>query len=78
MPQASPAPPPGSLGATANPKFPPSMWTNVFAQLVGPLITEITCLRSHELKVFHLVSAHVGSPLGATANPAAWAEAAHR
>jgi hypothetical protein len=47
-----------------NPKFPPSRWANMFAQLVGPLITEITCLRSHELKVFHLVSAHVGSPPG--------------
>ena len=49
-----------------SPKFPPNRWANVFAQLVGPFITEITCLRSHGLKVFHLVSAHVGSPPGGT------------
>ena len=55
------------LGKPATkPKFPPNRWANVFAQLVGPLITEITCLRSHGLKVFHLVSAHVGSPPGGT------------
>jgi hypothetical protein len=36
----------------------------VFTQLEEHLITEITCLRSHELKVFHLVSAHTGSPPG--------------
>jgi len=29
----------------------------MFAQLVAPLMTEITCLRSHGLTLFHLVSA---------------------
>ena len=29
-----------------------------------PLTTEITCLRSHDLRLFHLVSAYVGSPQG--------------
>ncbi len=48
------------------PKFPPSRWAHVFAQLVAPLITEITCLRSHELRLFLLVKAHVGSPPGGT------------
>jgi hypothetical protein len=37
---------------------------NAFDQVVEPLITEITCLRSHELRLFHLVSAFIGSPLG--------------
>jgi hypothetical protein len=39
---------------------------NAFDQVVEPLITEITCLRSHELRLFHLVSAFIGSPLGGT------------
>jgi hypothetical protein len=51
---------------TPSPKFPPSRWANVFAQLVAPLMTEITCLRSHGLRLFHLVSAHVGSLSGGT------------
>ena len=39
---------------------------SAFDQVVEPLITEITCLRSHELRLFHLVSAYIGSPLGGT------------
>ena len=34
--------------------------------MVEPLITGITCLRSHELRLFHLVNAYVGSPPGGT------------
>jgi hypothetical protein len=37
-----------------------------FDQVVEPLITEVTCLRSHELSLFHLVSAYIGSPPGGT------------
>jgi hypothetical protein len=43
------------------PKFPPSRLVDAFNQVVEPLITEITCLRSHELRLFHLVSAYIGS-----------------
>ncbi len=50
----------------SKPKFPPGRWAHVFSQLVAPLITEITCLRSHELRLFLLVKAHVGSPPGGT------------
>jgi len=31
-------------------------------QVAEPLATEITCLRRHEPRLFHLVSADVGSP----------------
>src|SRR6266516_7260799 len=49
---------PGQGGCPpANPKFPPSRLVGAFDQVVEPLITEITCLRSHELRLFHLVSA---------------------
>jgi hypothetical protein len=58
--------PRGAGRLPAKPEFPPSRWAHVFAQLVAPLITEITCLRSHELKLFLLVKAHVGSPPGGT------------
>ena len=34
--------------------------------MVERLITEITCRRSHELRLFHLVSAYIGSPPGAS------------
>jgi len=37
-----------------------------FDQVVEPLITEITCLRSHEVRLFHLVSAYIGPPPGGT------------
>jgi len=33
-------------------------------QVVEPSITEITCLRSHELMLFHLLSACIGSAPG--------------
>lgn len=36
----------------------------MFPQLVAPLITEFTCLRSHGLRLFYLVNAHIGSLLG--------------
>jgi hypothetical protein len=50
------------------PKFPPTLWAKVFTQLVEHLITEVTCLRSHGLRLFHLVSAYIGSfPGGTTA-----------
>jgi len=49
-----------------SPKFPPSRLVDAFDQVVEPLITEITCLCSHELGLFHLVSAHIGSPPGGT------------
>jgi hypothetical protein len=39
---------------------------DAFDQVVEPLITEITCLRSHELRLFHLVSAYIGSLPGGT------------
>ncbi len=51
---------------SARPKFPPSRWVHAYAQLVAPLITEITCLRSHELRLFLLVKAHMGSSPGGT------------
>src|SRR5271157_4278144 len=41
--------------ALTRPKFPPSRLVEAFDQVVEPLITEITCLRSHELRLFHLV-----------------------
>src|SRR2546421_12858089 len=44
--------------------LPPSRLVEAFDQVVEPLITEITCLRSHELRLFHLVSAYIGSPPG--------------
>jgi hypothetical protein len=48
-----------------SPKFPKPMDLRVCA--AGRALDHgITCLRSHKLKVFHLVSAHVGSPLGET------------
>src|SRR5439155_19776210 len=50
----------------ARPKFPPSRLVEAFGQVVEPLITEITCLRSHELRLFHLFSAYIGSPPGGT------------
>src|SRR6266536_457900 len=54
---------PGQGGCPpANPKFPPSRLVGAFDQVVEPLITEITCLRSHELRLFHLVSAYFDSP----------------
>ncbi|MGO9217767.1 MAG: peptide-methionine (S)-S-oxide reductase MsrA [Streptosporangiaceae bacterium] len=49
-----------------NPKLPPSRLVDAFDQVVEPLITEITCLRSHERRLFHLVSAYIGAPLGGT------------
>jgi hypothetical protein len=49
-----------------SPKFPPSRLVDAFDQVVEPLITEITCLRSHELRLFHLVSAYIASPPGGT------------
>jgi hypothetical protein len=52
----------GSLGRSS----PQADLVNAFDQVVEPLITEITCLRSHELRLFHLVSAFIGSPLGGT------------
>jgi hypothetical protein len=39
---------------------------DAFDQVVEPLITEITCLRSHGLRLFHLVSAYIDSPPGGT------------
>jgi len=50
----------------ASPKFPQADWVDAFDQVVEPLITEIACLRSHELRLFHLVSAYIGSPSGGT------------
>ena len=47
-------------------EVPPKPIGHVFDQVVEPLITEITCLRSHELRLFHLVSAHIGSLPGGT------------
>jgi hypothetical protein len=44
----------------------------VFAQLVAPLITEITCLRSHDPELLHLVSAHVGSLPGELRSNPGW------
>jgi hypothetical protein len=38
--------------------LPQSRLVDAFDQVVEPLITEITCLRSHELRLFHLFSAH--------------------
>src|SRR6266567_3296903 len=49
-----------------SPKFPPSRLVEAFGQVVEPLITEITCLRSHEPRLFHLVSAYIGPPPGGT------------
>ena len=40
----------------------PSRLVDAFDQVVEPLITEITCLRSQEPTLFHLVKAYVGSP----------------
>ena len=48
--------------AWSSPKFPPSRLVDAFDQVVEPLITEITCLRSQEPTLFHLVKAYVGSP----------------
>src|SRR6266536_811706 len=45
---------------------PPGRLVDAFDQVVEPLITEITCLRSHELRLFHLVSAYIDSPSGRT------------
>jgi hypothetical protein len=39
---------------------------DAFDQVVEPLITEVTCLRSHGLRLFHLVNAYIGSPPGGT------------
>src|SRR6266487_6010269 len=50
----------GGLGRSS----PPSRLVDAFDQVVEPLITEITCLRSHELRLFHLVSAYIDSPSG--------------
>jgi len=55
-----------SSSSSISPKFPPSRLVDAFDQVVEPLITEITCLRSHEPRLFHLVSAYIGSPLGGT------------
>src|SRR6266480_1713413 len=52
------------LTTSTKPKFPPSRLVDAFDQVVEPLITEITCLRSHELRLFHLVSAYIDSPPG--------------
>jgi 4-oxalocrotonate tautomerase len=51
---------------TFSPKFPPSRLVDAFDQVAEPLITEITSLRSHELSLFHLVSAYIGSAPGGT------------
>ena len=48
------------------PKFPQADLLDAFDQVVEPLITAITCLRSHELTLFHLVNAYAGSPSGGT------------
>jgi hypothetical protein len=53
-----------SHGVLSRPKFPPSRLVDAFDQVVEPLITEITCLRSHELRLFHLVSVYIDSPPG--------------
>ena len=47
-------------------EVPPSRLVDTFDQVVEPLITEITCLRSHELRLFHLVSAYIDSSPGGT------------
>jgi hypothetical protein len=52
--------------AAINPKFPPSRLADAFDQVVEPFITEVTCLRSHGLRLFHLVNACIGSPPGGT------------
>ena len=53
--------------SSVSPKFPLSRLVNAFDQVVEPLITEITCLRSQELRLFHLVNAYIGSaPVGTT------------
>jgi hypothetical protein len=52
--------------AAVRPKFPPSRLVDAFDQVVEPLITEITCLRSPELRLFHLVSVQIDSPPGGT------------
>lgn len=39
---------------------------DAFDQVVEPLITEITCLRSQELTLFHLVIIYIGSLPGGT------------
>ena len=57
---------PGRVLWPVSPKFPPNRLVDAFDQVVEPLITEITCLRSHELRLFHLVSAHIGSLPGGT------------
>jgi hypothetical protein len=54
------------IGCPIRPKFPPGRWARVFKQVVGPLITKITCLRSHDPTVFHLVNDHVGVTVGGT------------
>ncbi len=59
------APDQAQVGAV-NPKFPPSRSVGAFDQVVEPLITGFTCLRSHGLRLFHLVNAYVGSPPGGT------------
>lgn len=51
-------------GRAANPKFPLSRLVGAFDQMVEPLITKVTCLRSHDLRLFRLVNAYTDSPRG--------------
>src|SRR5215831_846713 len=58
------APSPFDNHRRSKPKFPRSRPVGVFGQVVEPLITKVTCLRSHDLRLFRLVNAYAGSPPG--------------
>src|SRR5260370_24327162 len=52
------------IGTPLGRSSPPARLVDAFDQVVEHLITEITCLRSRELRLVHLVSGYIGSPPG--------------